>query len=82
MACAYLLFRAMRHAEHDHGLLARCCRLLMKKGDRLSFNLASLAKVYFDLPQVKGTFSLRVSPYQLGRLGSSYADFRKMMSLV
>ena len=82
MACAYLLFRAMRHAEHDHELLARCCRLLMKKGDRLSFNLASLAKVYFDLPQVKGTFSLRVSPYQLGRLESSYADFKKMMSLV
>ena len=82
MACAYLLFRAMRHVEHDHELLARCCRLLMKKGDRLSFNLASLAKVYFDLPQVKGTFSLRVSPYQLGRLESSYADFKKMMSLV
>ncbi len=78
-ACAFLLFRAMRHAEHDHALLVRCCRLLMKKGDSLSFNLASLAKIYFDLPEVKGTFSLRVNPYQLGRLESSFEEFGKLV---
>lgn len=79
-ACAYLLFQSMRQVEHNRGLLVRCCQQLMKKGDELSFNLACLAKVYFDLPQVKGTFSLKVSPYQLGRVEASYAEFRKMMT--
>ena len=78
-ACAYLLFQSMRRAEHDKELLVRCCRLLMKKGDSLSFNLASLCKVYFDLPQVKGTFSLNLSPFQLGRLETSYENFRKVL---
>lgn len=57
MAGYYVLFLAMRGLEHDKELLARCCCFLMKKGDTLSFNLASVAKVYFDLPQVRGTFS-------------------------
>ena len=79
VACAYLLFQTMRRTEHDKDLLARCCRLLMRKGDSLSFNLASLCKVYFDLPEVKGTFSLHLSPFQLGRLETSYENFRKVL---
>ena len=54
----------------------------MRKGDALSFNLASVAKVYFDLPQVKGTFSLKLDPYQLGRLEMSYASFRRVMQSI
>ena len=79
MACYYLLFGAMRQLEHDKSLLTRCCIYLMKKGDSLSFNLASVSKVYFDLPQVRGTFSLQLSPYQLGHLEASYASFKKVM---
>ena len=78
-ACAYLLFQSMRQVEHDRDLLARCCRVLMKRGDALSFNLASVAKVYFDLPQVKGTFSLSLSPFQLGWLETSFENFKKVM---
>ena len=69
----------MRQVEHDRDLLARCCRVLMKRGDALSFNLASVAKVYFDLPQVKGTFSLSLSPFQLGWLETSFENFKKVM---
>lgn len=79
LASYYLLFKAMRQLEHDKDLLARCCVYLMKKGDSLSFNLASVSKAYFDLPQVKGTFSLRLNPYQLGHIESSFASFRKVM---
>lgn len=79
LASYYLLFRAMRQLEHDRDLLVRCCVYLMKKGDSLSFNLASVSKVYFDLPQVKGTFSLRLNPYQLGHLEASFASFKKVM---
>lgn len=79
MACYYLLFKTMRQLESDKDLLVRCCAYLMKKGDPLSFNLASVSKVYFDLPQVKGTFSLRLNPYQLSLLEASYVSFKKVM---
>ena len=47
MACYYLLFQCMRQLEHERDLLVRCCQFLMKKGDALSFNLASVAKAVF-----------------------------------
>lgn len=77
--CYYLLFLDMRRCDHDPVLLTRCCRALMRKGDALSFNLASAAKEYFDLPDVRGTFSLRIEPYGLSRLELSYEDFKKML---
>ena len=82
MACYYLLFKVMRQLEHDKELLVRCCVYLMKKGDALSFNLASVCKIYFDLSQVKGTFSLQLNPYQLGLLELSYASFSKVMGSI
>ncbi len=82
MACYYLLFQCMRQLEHERDFLARCCLFLMKKGDSLSFNLASVAKLYFDLTQVKGTFSLRLAPYQLGCLDASFESFRRVMKSI
>lgn len=54
----------------------------MKRGDALSFNLASVTKSYFDLPAVGGTFSLRLRPYELSLLEASYADFCAVMRRV
>jgi hypothetical protein len=48
---------------------------LMKRGDALSFNLASLMKEYFGLEEMKGTFSLRLKPFELARLETSYRAF-------
>lgn len=78
--CYFLLFRTLHFLEHDKPLLVDCCRFLMKKGDSLSFNLASLVKLYFDLPQVNGTFSLRFQPYELGRLEASFDTFSKALT--
>ena len=82
MATYYLLFLSLRKLEHDKDYLTRCCLFLMKKGDSLSFNLASVMKVYFDLVQVKGTFSLNLNPYQFGRLELSYENFKKILQSI
>lgn len=79
VAAYYLLFLTMRTFDYDHALLTRCCRLLIKKGTPLSFNLALIAKQYFDLEQVQGTFSLRVLPHELSRIESSYEAFKEVM---
>lgn len=75
----YLLFRAMRELEHDRELLARCCRYLMAKGDGLSFNMASVACAYFGLEEVRATFSLRLAPFQLGRMEGPYQHFKELL---
>jgi len=79
MASYYMLFQCMRQLEHERELLVRCCSFLMKKGDAFSFNLASVVRVYFDLTAVKGTFSLRLMPYQLSSLEASFEGFVKVM---
>lgn len=80
LCAAFLLFQTLRKLEHERSLLVRCCVFLMKRGDALSFNLVSLLKSYFDLPEVKGCFSLHLNPYELSRLESSYEVFEKVMS--
>lgn len=81
MPCYYVLFNSLRYVEEDRPYLVRMAAFLIKKGDSLSFNLASLMKEFFGLDEVKGTFSLRLKPYQLSRLEQSYAAFRDTMKI-
>ena len=82
MATYYLLFMAMRKLDHEKELLTRCCHFLIKKGTSLSYNLASVMKAYFDLPQVRGTFSLTLRPYQMGRMETSYENFKEILQSI
>lgn len=75
--CAFLLLKSMRYVEHDRALLIRTCHFLIKSGDALSFNLASLLRTSFGLEEVKGTFSLSLKPYQLSRIEQNYEAFLK-----
>lgn len=76
-AAAFLLLDAMRQVEHNRPLLVRTTYFLMKRGDSLSFNLASLFKAFFGLDEVRGTFSLNLQPYELARLETSYEAFKE-----
>ncbi len=75
----FVLFQTLRQLEHEKELLCRCCVFLMKRGDSLSFNLVSFFKSYFDLSQLKGTFSLHLSTYQLGYVERSFDAFANML---
>ena len=79
LASAYALFRTLRHAEHDRAVLVRTARLLMKRGDGMAFNLASLLRTYYGLDEVAGIFSLHIEPYQLARIESSFDAFCEVM---
>ncbi len=76
-ATAYLLLLAVRRIEEDRTLVLRTTYYLIKKGDALSYNMASLFKVFFGLDEVRGTFSLRLEPYELARLENDYEAFKK-----
>lgn len=76
-AAAFLLLEALRRVEHNRSLLVRTTYFLMKRGDSLSFNLASLFRAFFGLEEVRGTFSLHLQPYELSRLETSYEAFKE-----
>ena len=75
LPCAYVLFGTLRYVEHDHALLVRVASALVRQGDAVSFNLASIMREYFGLSELKGTFSLHLKPWQLSRLETSYEAF-------
>lgn len=72
----FLMFNLLRRAD-NHLQAVDCCRFLMRQGDDLSYNMASLLKEYFDLKEVGGVFSLRLQPYELGYLETSFPTFEK-----
>lgn len=75
----FVLFSSLRFIEHDHDRLVRIAYYLIKNGDSMSFNLASLIKTYFGLDEIKGTFSLNLKPYELARIETSFDAFRQAM---
>lgn len=77
----FVLFCMMKQIDCDKDLLRKYCILLKKRGDALSFNLASIANCYFDL-HVPGTFSLNIRPYELNYLDVSYETFRKVLTSI
>ena len=82
MAAAFVLLRTLRFEEHDRLYLAQTCRALMKRGDSLSFNVASMVRAFFDLQEVKGVFSLHLQPFELSRLDTDYDTFKRIASKV
>lgn len=80
LPCAFVLFSSLRYIEHERDYLVRVAYYLMKRGDGLSFNLASLMKAYFGLEELKGTFSLQLKPFELARLENSYKAFCEKMA--
>ena len=75
----YLLFQTLRRIDHRPETLRNVCIALMKRGDTKAFALASILKAYFGLPELPGTFSLRLEPFQLSRLETSYDAFCKIL---
>ncbi|MBR1801160.1 MAG: hypothetical protein IJ767_06675 [Bacteroidaceae bacterium] len=89
LVAAFVLLRTLRFEEHDAAYLTSVCRQLMRRAstlfhstghaDSLSFNLASLLRTYFDLPDLQGTFSLNIAPYELSRIDTDFDTFRRRM---
>jgi len=79
LPCLYLLFLSLRQSEDNKDYLIRVAYYLMKQGNTLGFNFASLMKTYFGLSELKGVFSLTLKPFELARLETSYDAFVGVM---
>lgn len=79
-AAYYVLFKLLKTADLQTDFLRLNVINLMKKGDQLSFNMASILCQYFDLKNIPGQFSLHIHPYELGRLEQGFSTFKKILS--
>lgn len=75
----YVLFQLLKTVEAHPEILRHHAILLIRKGDTLSYNLASIIRQYFDLADLPGTFSLRMEPYELSRLEQGPEVFLKLL---
>lgn len=75
----FVLFNLLKQHEDEAAYLRRYGIELIRKGDKASFNLACILKEYFDLPELPGTFSLSLPPYELSRLDTSYESFKRIL---
>ncbi len=64
----YMMFCALRQHENNHELLRHYAALLIRRGDQLSFNMASVIRCYFGVEGIPGTFSMQLPPYMQSRL--------------
>lgn len=82
VVCLFVLFQLLRKLDHEPEYLTAVCLKLMHRGTDRDFNLVSIVKCYFDLPQVRGRFSLNLNAYELSRLDRSFDEFRKIINRI
>lgn len=78
----FLLFRYFRTIEDRPEDIRKCCLALLRRGDAISFNMTRIVQDYFALERLPATFSLRLNPYEFGRLEENYDVFAKMLTAV
>ena len=78
-AVCYVIFQEMRRLDGDEELLTHLCHRLLAHKERLGFNLVSICRLYFDLPAVKGTFSLSLNTHQLSSLEQGEETFGRLL---
>ena len=76
---AFLLLQALRYVEEDKELLLRVARYLLRRGDSVAFNLASIMRLSFDIESLRGTFSLKMEPWQLHKMENDWNFFAQRM---
>ena len=81
MPSAFLLLRSLRYVEEDRELLMRVARFLLHRGDAVAFNLASVMRLSFNLDSLRGTFSLRLDPWQLHKMEQDWNFFSQQMKM-
>lgn len=90
LTAAFVLLRTLRYEEHDREYLTSVCRSLIRRATAesdsrarsLSFNVASLMRSFFDLPDVRGTFSLATEAYELSRIDTDFDVFCRVVTKV
>lgn len=72
----FLILRALLRLDHRRDLALRCARLILRRGDDRATNMACILRSAFGLDEIEVPRPLRIEPYELARLTSSFDHFR------
>ena len=75
----HALFMMLKHNDDHPALLRSACMAMLRKGDDMSFNMASILRSYFDIQDINSTLSLQVEPYELSYLDQSADNFMHVL---
>lgn len=73
------LFLLWRTHDGERADLHQVYVLLMRQGSPRAYNMACILRQYFGLDNAPGSLSLRLEPYQLGRLEQGFAAFAQIL---
>lgn len=78
-ACYFCLMQLLRTIDDHPDMLRHTVLLLIRRNDKLAWNMAGLIMHYFDITDLPATFSIRIEPYQLSRAEISFDTFNKIL---
>ncbi len=73
--CYYALFRLMKQMDMSHDRIAECLKVVARRATPMAFNFTSIMKLYFDVEDLRGDFSLQMRAYEVSRIENSYTNF-------
>ncbi len=76
----YILFKILKHMADDRDLVRKCCIFMLKKRDDMSYNMASIMREYFGITDMRSCLSLRIAPYELSFIDSSFENFEYVLT--
>lgn len=76
----FTLFKHLKYISDNHDIVRQTCIVLIKKNTDKSYNMASILQCYFDIKDIKSTFSLDIQPYELNYIDKSYDNFVKFLN--
>lgn len=76
----FTLFKLLKYISDKHDIVRQACIVLIKKNNDKSYNMASILQCYFDIKDIKSTFSLKIQPYELNYIDKSYDNFIKFLN--
>ncbi len=76
----FTLFNTLRRIPEGKRLAMQCTQFIMKHGNDMAYNMASIMKAYYGLEELHGRFSLHIEPYELSLLDNGSEAFYHLLA--
>lgn len=78
----YTMFKHLKQNDAERDVVVSCIKKLIKTKTDKAFNMASVLQSYFDVEKQHGVYALKLEPYEMNYLDSSYKTFLKVLNRI
>lgn len=76
----YAIFKLLRMLDSPADVTKNYLLHILRRSTPMAFNFVSMMRDYFGIESLNAQYSLRLQPYELSRLETSYDEFVKSLS--